>query len=320
MNYLLLMSVLLLCGVTDSFSKISIVTRPINPGSSGQYGGHKGVTRSLVEGFKKLKIDFNYNPSCVADVGETVIVLADVNALKQAIQLKRNRKIKKLLAGPNLMVWSFECGRILGSPEIDVCIVPSEWVKSAYEVDESRLKGKISIWFAGVDEHEWLPARTKSTTQNVVVYWKTGPELVCKEVEDILKRYGWNPYRIRYGSYAKEEFKKLLAQSAFSVFLSASESQGLALAESWAMNVPTLVLKRTEPLVCNNKTYPGGICASPYLTSYTGMEWKDMTEFEQMVQKIDQLLPTFEPRQWVLSHMTDIVSAQCMLQIVGQIK
>src|SRR5882757_3664812 len=58
-----------------------------------KYGGHYAVTRSLVEGLQKIGADFNYNPMREKDISENVIVLAGVERLKEAIELKNKEKI-----------------------------------------------------------------------------------------------------------------------------------------------------------------------------------------------------------------------------------
>ena len=53
------------------------------------YGGHPAVTRSIITGFKKCKINFNYNPQEIGNLSDNVLVLAGIKTLKQAIYLKK---------------------------------------------------------------------------------------------------------------------------------------------------------------------------------------------------------------------------------------
>jgi hypothetical protein len=110
--------------------------------SKWNYGGHPAVTRSIISGFKKCKINFNYNPQRVGNLSDNVLVLAGVKTLKQAIYLKKNGYIKKIFAGPNIVTFSNDQNFLLSSPEIDIVIVPSEWVRSIYVKDLPCLKKK----------------------------------------------------------------------------------------------------------------------------------------------------------------------------------
>ncbi|MCX5921938.1 MAG: hypothetical protein NTX86_01260 [Candidatus Dependentiae bacterium] len=297
-------------------SILTILTQSIGDGKSG-YTGHYAVTRSLLEGLHKIGVPFKYNPRRIEDVTETVYVLSDINALYQAIDLKRAKKIKKLLAGPCIMVRSNEFNRVLASPEIDTYIVNSEWTYKGYIEDEPSLENRLKIWYVGVDVDYWQPMNSRHVekTNNVLVYWKTESEGFCQQVEDTLRRCNFNPMRIRYGSYSKEQYKQVLTEVDFAVFISRSESQGIALAEAWSMDIPTLVWDPQEPfVVCNKLFWP--ISAAPYLNKSVGISWKNMTEFEETLSAIRTQLEQFSPRDWVSKNMSDEVSAQLLLTIV----
>jgi len=309
-------------------NKITILTEPTyqspmsNIGAFKRYvktvlghapHGPRTVLRSLMNGFKCEGVNFNYNPKSSKDVGEVVIVLSHIEALKEAIELKRAGKIKKLLAGPNLMVWSNEFEGILASAEIDICLVPCAWVQVAYEEDNPALVGRVRAWYAGVDGRFWQPQRLEKS-KDVLIYWKTESEEFIRCIENKLGEFGYKPFRIRYGKYNRDEFRKKLSQVQFSVFVSKSESQGIALAESWAMDVPTLVWN-PKPSEINGRTY-SSISSSPYLNSRLGVEWKTMVDLESILKQMDSMLCQFQPREWVLKNMTDKASAQLLLGII----
>lgn len=115
-------------------------------------------------------------------------------------------------------------------------------------------------------------------------------------------------------NYSKEEYRKKLNESKFAVFLSIAETQGIALAEAWSMNVPTLVW---DPEI--EHYYIRGLktTASPYLSSKTGMRWKEIGDFKKILENINIYLAEFSPREWVLNNMSDVKSAKRLLEIVN---
>ena len=121
------------------------------------YRGHFAVTRSLVEGLQKINASFNYNPRLPWQLADTVIVLAGVRTLRQAIRLKQEGKIKKLFAGPNIVVFSSDYESQLAAPEVDIAITPCDWVVDLYLEDNPTLKDRIFAWPAGVDTSYWQP-------------------------------------------------------------------------------------------------------------------------------------------------------------------
>ena len=276
--------------------------------------GPFGVYQSLIEGLRLLHVPFNGNPP-ISQVGDVVIVLSGVDNLRKAIGWKQANRISCLLGGPNIMNRPCDYNYLFTSKEVDACLVPSDWIRIAYEEDASMLKGRVSCWPAGVDIEEWKPAQKKDNS--VVVYWKTGSEVLCQRVEGLLRKYKYVPIRVRYGSYNKATYKNILNKAKFAVFISRSESQGIALAEAWAMNVSTLAY---DP---GQLTYLGRrysiVSSCPYLTEQTGKSWSNVQELETILKDFDSFAAQFNPRNWVVSHMSYEVSARKLINIIESI-
>jgi hypothetical protein len=297
-----------------SFNKLTLLTQPIGD-SNRAIGGHYGLVRSFLNGLTKIGVNFNYNPLTMDDVGDVVYVLADINALRQAIDLKKQGKIKRLLSWRYLVTKSDEDKDLLVSPEVDLFITNSEWRKNHYVENEPSLKNRLQICYAGIDINFLNPASDKPHTKNVLVYWKTEPESFCEQVEQILRNHSWNPIRIHYGSYKLHQYKEILTNVAFAVFISRYESQGIALAEAWAMDIPTIVWDPQEPLFIWDKLVTT-ISAAPYLNESVGCKWKNIVELEQILQDLPNTLKLFSPRDWALKNMTDEVAAQLLIKII----
>lgn len=273
-------------------------------------GDHPAVRQSLLRGLGKLNIPYTIND--YSHCYQAGIVLAGISYLQRAIALKKEKKIKFLLAGPNLMVRANEYQKILAHPLIDACIVPSDWVAVAYQQDVPQLQNRLYPWFAGIDPEYWAP-QTEKKTHTILIYWKTESQEFIRTIEVLVKKHGYVPHCIRYGSYKSEYYKKMLSESVAAIFVSRSESQGLALAEAWAMDVPTLVWNPKE-LVAHGRTY-SLVSACPYLQDAVGKEWQRLQDLEHILLHYDKEL--FAPRKWVLNNMTDTHSAQKLMDIVS---
>lgn len=304
----------------NTFNKLTVLTAPIGH-IAYQSGGPSSVTKSLLNGLKKLGVNFNHNPQSVKQVGDCVYALSDVNTLYQGIHLKKEGIIKKLFAGPNIMTRANECNHVLASPEIDTYIVNSEWTYIAYIEDEPSLKNRLQIWPAGVDTDYWAPQKSLqqkiiAETKKVLVYWKTEKESFCSLVENTLRSAGFQPVRLQYGHYSQEQFNNTLQDVICAIFISRSESQGIALAETWAMDVPTLVWDPQEPLtMCGKVFWP--ISAAPYLNKSNGLFWKNIEELKTLLSDFYKNIEHTSPREWTLQHMTDEVCAQYLLNIIN---
>ena len=280
------------------------------------YYGHTAVTKSLVYGLRETNATFNVNPLFEKEVGEIVFVLSDVRALKDAIEWKKSGKIKTLLAGPNLVEIPAGSNDIISAPEIDLVLVSSDMSVNIYQTINPALSGRVVAWYAGVDSEYWKPKGEKKDKE-VMVYFKNAPKAFLHEIELILKKNGYTINRIVYGHYSRSHFKKILERSLFGVFLSITETQGIALAECWSMNVPTLVW---DPEI--EHYYLRGVktTAAPYLRQENGLRFKELKDLHLLLQDGNLNLSSFSPRQWVLDNMTNKRSAELFLDICHNVK
>jgi hypothetical protein len=295
--------------LAENFEKLTILTRPTY---SMQIGWeHHAVMRSLLRGLNSLNVSYNYNPSTVNAIGDVVLVTSNHDALKQAVALKKQGRIKKLFVGPNFYPYEVDF------PEVDVYFVPSEWVIMFAQSNCRHIVPRCKVWYGGVDPDYWSPGcALNDKSRNVLVYWKTESASFCEAIEDVLRKYGWNPIRLRYGYYKHEQLKEILQNCRFAVFISASESQGLALAECWSMNVPTLPWNPKSVVILGSRC--NFVSSCPYLTAHTGVYWQNLSELETILQTIDKYLSICSPRKWVLDSMTDEISVDCLIKIINK--
>ncbi len=277
-----------------------------------QYGGPPAVTRSLIEGLISLGVRFNSNPRHKRDVGHIVAVLSSLDALAEALQWKRTGQIRRLLAGPNLVVMPSDERSLMTSPLIDVCLVPGDWTFRCYGADCPELTDRLAVWPAGVDVGFWKPDRPARHRPDTLVYRKSGPAELIDECVASLRNSGHRVVELAYGRYGPEQYRRQLRRSRLAVFFSESESQGIALAEAWAMDVPTLVWSRGYALCSGQKI---AASSAPYLGDPTGLFFRGRDDFQSALRQASSTISTFAPRRWVLENMTDEVSAKCFCAI-----
>lgn len=304
-------------GLLHSRIKNVMLKTPIVEESLGN--GPKSVLRSLLAGLEQLGVNFNYNPKDIKDMGKIVIVLSNIEALKQAIELKKKKKIKCLLAGPNLVVLPSENRDLICSRYIDTYLVNSEWTKEMYVKDAPELRNKIAIWPAGVDTNYWKPGKKKR--DYVLVYIKSEAKKIIKNTINLLKENNLMVKIIRYREYKQDEYLKFLQKSKFAVFFSGSESQGIALFEAWSCDVPTLVWNKEYVVISLSEKEKGKrvpASSAPYLTEKTGLFFKNVSEFKIVFEKFRENFEKnfFQPRKYILQNFTDELSVKNLLEII----
>ena len=275
-----------------------------------RYRGHFAVTRSMVEGLQKIGIPFSYNPSKLAEVGEVVVAPGGFAALHQAIQWKRKGFIRRLLAGTNLVDFPSECRKLMCAEEIDLLLVPADWVRDNFIADCPELRGRVISWPAGVDTAYWHPGAGKSQ-KRCLIYEKqlAGRERVgpVSDYVRIIEERGYQTSLIQYGTYMPDYYLRALRRSCALIGFVLNETQGIAWAEAWSANVPTLLWNQAF-VNYKRRTYPAS--TAPYLTSRTGLFFTSLTEFEAVFEQWSKNRDLFHPRQWVIENMSDEVCAR----------
>ena len=290
--------------------KLTILSEPL------QDNGPKAVAGSLLRGLPKIKADFNINPGDLSEVGEAVVVLSGIEALKSAIDWKSRGIIKKLLAGPNTAGVPFQISSIPLSQQIDIYLHPCQWTINWWKSIDPDFNIPLYIWPAGVDTGYWQPPASELRTNNVLFYKKKCPEDLFQSCIRAVQNKGLNVSIIEYGAYNHDDYKIKLAQSDFAVFFSESESQGIALFECWSCNVPALVWDRGyfEWLGYRDKA-----SAAPYLSGLTGSRFRGEEELEISLTHMLDNLKIFQPRLWVLNNGSDEVSTSNLINIINSI-
>jgi hypothetical protein len=278
------------------------------------YPGHASLVRSVVSGLRAIEADFNFNPRGFGELARVVYAPAN-EALLQAVSLKRRGRIDSLTAGPVNALFPDDCGGILRLAEIDQIIVASEWVVDFYRREAPELTNKIRICTSGVDPEFWNPSPGRRRGGKAVLYWKTAPEPLCRQSEAAMRRFGLDPMLVRYGEYDAASYRRVLDEAEVAVFLSTFETQGLALAEAWSMDVPTLVWDPRGEAEWRGRTFRSG-SSCPYLTEATGLPFHAPDDLEAALDCLSAKRDGFRPRDWVLSHMTDAICAEALYRIL----
>ncbi len=272
--------------------------------------GPEAVFFSLVKGLGELGEAYAINQPLQESIG-TACVLSGVKVLTWAIEQKQRGKIKKIIAGPNLVISPLDCNAILLNSDIDIVVVPSQWVKDYYVLLAPELELKIKIWAAGVD----VPTEnSKPIKTNVLVLSKRRNLPILSKVVSYLEsqneRFHYD--LLFYGGFTQEQYFNILKSRTHMVYLSESESQGLALLEAWARNVPTLVWDKGY-FEYQGKKVEGKIGA-PYVSEQTGKTFKNIQDFERIFEEF--ISEKFSPREWVKNHATHAIAAKSYLNLI----
>jgi hypothetical protein len=288
--------------------------RPRTFSNDRRYRGHFAVTRSLVEGLSRIGASFNYNPRRLDQLSGSVVVLAGVRTLRQAIRLKRAGRIARLFAGPNIVIFASDHESLLAAPEVDCVIVPSDLVIEHYVEDCPSLRNRSFVWPAGVDTEFWRPMH--GDRRRILVFEKQnkGPVGPVDPYVAYLRRAGYQVSVLQYGRYTHTQYRDLLRDSQLMIGFVRDESQGIAWAEAWAMDVPTMIWRNTRN---TDRGRPYRCSTAPYLNAQNGLFFDDLGDFKEKFALWERTRAVFTPRNWTLDNMSDEVSARLLYQRVS---
>lgn len=267
--------------------------------------GPLSVLESMKRGLSVIDVEYSVNDK----IFEIVHVVSGVNALRYALDLKKKNLIKTLIVGPAIVASPEEEGGIINDPNIDVIVFPSQWTKNYFCSKYPELKEKIKLWPAGVMD----PGENSQDKEGVLIFNKNNDKLTGEISGHLNNKIKYSI--IKYGKFRQEYYYKLLDTHKYLIYLSDSESQGLAMQEAWMRNTPTLVYNRGYWESGSNKWTDEKISA-PYLNDETGMFFKDIEDFKN---KFDIFVSQrYNPRKYCLDNLSDIKSAEILINIINK--
>jgi hypothetical protein len=231
----------------------------------------------------------------------------------------------KILYGPQH--WVFPTGPIVGplNPEYAkraAFNALSKWNTQRLLADGTLVVPYVEFPFA-VDLETFCPGAPVAPAHDCIVYVKRRAHTLVNAVLARLQTAGLTYVLFRYGSYNEHEYLRALRTSKFMVVLDAHESQGFALEEAMACNVPLLVVDATSMYdECDDgvhATYesyrPKPLLATsvPYWSDECGIRITDLSEFDEALAKMRATYTTFSPRAYVERELSPRACMERML-------
>lgn len=272
--------------------------------------GPQAVVASLVRGLDSLGVEYKLNS--IIENTDVLYVNESVDALYWAIELKKNKKISRLIAGPNIVVTPDESNSLVAAPEIDLYLNPSNWTRNWWLSIRPALAPRLAIWAAGIKDAIISDNGNRDT---VIVYKKNVPEDVYQKTLQLLDEKAIKYRVINYGQFKQEEYFELLSRSYALIYLQELESQGIALLEAWCRNVPTLVWN-SNSFKYKNYTWTDQKISAPYLSDESGSFFANYEELSLLLDSILDKNKLYSPRNYYLNNFTDEICASNFLKTI----
>ncbi len=276
-----------------------------------KYPGHLVVVECLDLGSKNIGLNYNFN-NYNKSLNEIAVVNSGIENLQHCLIEKKNKRIKFLVAGTNLVITPKDHNSIIANSLIDIIITPSKWISDYYVSQEPKLKNRIHEWYSGINHNYWVNLKLK---REFITFYIKENDGSINDTENYIKvasKYGYGIKTIKYNKYNNKEYRRILNKSKFLIYFSNHESQGLATAEAWSCNTPTLIWNKTFTFI-NGQKVKSSCC--PYLSNECGKFFNNIDDFTKILDdEYDE--NNYNPRKWVLNNMTHEISVRKLVNLI----
>lgn len=203
---------------------------------------------------------------------------------------------------------------------------PSDWAVEAW-VRERFDQCPLRSYAFGIDTARWQARERVNKDAPILLYFKDRFPAEYEQVERELKELGLPFIPIRYGFYKETDYLKALHQCSFIIWLGRQESQGIALQEALASNVPILVLDALSVFdVCaEGYKFPERLrslrsTSAPYFDERCGQVVDTLDGLGDGIAYMLDHLDEFKPREYVLENLTLEVRAKAFMDLFRELE
>lgn len=207
-----------------------------------------------------------------------------------------------------------------------IYIQPSEWTVQLWKNmgAEQFLTLKCFPFPVNTERFKPLSIKETSTTEekiNVLVYYKHRHPNELKQIKDFLTQQKISNYRIfDYDQrYNEEDYLSYLQKCKYGIVLDAHESQGFAIEEALACDVPLLVWNaqtmnqelnsHSQPIPCTSIPYWGNQCGE-----YFHHHHELASTFKTFKTKLEE--KQYSPRQYILDNLSTEKCAERFMKMI----
>jgi hypothetical protein len=267
--------------------------------SQTQISGPYKVFTNLVKGLDKIGYPYVVNRK--VNASQRLWIHDDPIALRYI----NSNDIYKVV-GPNL------CDTPNRLPKFNhartMIILPSKWYVDLWRELGFTYNPLIS-WPVGIDTDEYFPSAKAKRDKKVLVYHKRRKLAELNQIIDVLFELHL-PFRlIYYGGYTEEDYKELLRETSFIIWHDGSETQGIAMQEAMACDIPILVCDITKlsdsidgNFPENGMDFPATAC--PYFDQTCGLRINDLSQLKESLQFMLDCMNNFNPRNFIIDNLS----------------
>jgi len=268
-----------------------------------EINGPAKVVQNLIKGLEKIKYPY--------------VINKDINATqrcyipnRRTALLKLRKAKSRVIVGPNLFLTPYDIPWYISLRDT-IYLQPSHETIESWELFGFN-HAPMKVWATGIDTDSFYPV--KCNNRKVTIYHKCRKKKELNQIENTLKEMGIDYYKVIYGGYNEKEYKEILKNTSFIIWHGHQESQGIALQEALASDIPILVCdvaswrdqvpRYSWPKPMHNLLDKLRVTAVPYFDDRCGIKIIDLTKLKEAIEYMQDNLTEFQPREFIIENLS----------------
>ena len=228
---------------------------------------------------------------------------------------------KRFIFGPHFSVFpDSKLTRINNVHKNSVYIQPSDWVRDLWSPANAVLPVKTFPF--PVDTERFAPLKERereNEKREVFIYFKRRNPQELQYLKDFLTARNIAFKVFDYvNRYSEQDYIEILQRAKYGIVLDAHESQGFAIEEALACDVPLLVWNVRLLSQEHGSRYPDAPATSiAYWDARCGEHFYEQDELESVYNKFISNLATYKPREYILENLSVARCAERFTELVN---
>jgi hypothetical protein len=228
-----------------------------------------------------------------------------------------------MLIGPEIMVLPTEDPSAF--EKYKSWVQPAQWVIDYMITFKQTNKNIFYVWPVGINTEQFSNAgRGINFEYDCFIYYKNitvqTPIEKLNRVKHVCDSIGFKYVVLQYGSYNESYLVEMTKKCRFGIFLTGTESQGLAIMEVMSSGVPVLVVEEKNFLYSGYTFTNENVSACPYFDDRCGMK----TTIDNIGNDIKLFIENiksnkYNPREYILENHTLMKGAEKYVKILEEV-
>lgn len=226
---------------------------------------------------------------------------------------------KKFIFGPHFSV--FPDNRLLNINNIhknSIYIQPSKWAADTWRNFNVENVIKIKEFPFPVEIDKFRQIENSKKNEIFIMFKQRNPtelEYIIKFLNKINIKYKLFNYQTKY---IEDDYIRCLQNAKYGIWIGRHESQGFAVEEALAFNVPLLVWEvkyMSQEFGYNYPDIPASVI--PYWDKRCGEYFIEKENFEETYYKFINKIGTYKPREYILENLSPKKCAENFVKLIN---